>query len=101
MLDRQHGLNVMLVHVTRWLAEVTELAVILGVGHDLHCQLSRHFEPLGPFPPLRQRHFRHHLRVVPSTPVYRQVIKGLHIAVRHSGKCGVDVGEIVQGNAAL
>lgn len=91
----------MLVHITMRLAEFTELAVILCVGDDLHCQLPRHFKPLGAFPPLRQAHFRHHARVVSSSAIHGWVIEGLHIAVRDAGKGRVDVGEIVQGNATF
>lgn len=39
--------------------------------------------------------------MVSSSAVDRRIIKGLHIAVRDAGKCGIDVGEIIQGNATF
>lgn len=101
MLNGQHGLNVMLVHITVRDAEPPKLSVILHVCDDLHCEFPRDLKPLGALPPLLKADLGHHARRVPPSPVHAWVIKHLYVAVRNAGERGVDVAEIIQGNATF
>lgn len=63
-------MKVMLVLVAMWPAEEADLAVILGIGHDLHGQLARDLDPLRALATLLQANLRLQVRWVAISPVH-------------------------------
>ena len=99
-LDEQHGGDVMLVHVTDRLAEISELGVILHIRDNVHCQLSVHVKPLRSFSPLVDADLWEHSLVVP-TPAHRpRIIEHSHEALVRVHHVFVSEGEIPEEHSS-
>ncbi|PKA54256.1 hypothetical protein AXF42_Ash000089 [Apostasia shenzhenica] len=99
--DVEHGGEVVLIHITRRLAEIPENWVVLRVPNNADREPPVDLEPLRALAPLSEVDQRRHFPIVPPSPVGAGIVERTHEAVPRSLQVAVDYAEVVEGYARL